>query len=211
MRLLHAQNLRTFKPQKFAQNLHIFGRAFKHTSLDSRYLRMANTCLFCKLQHCHMEIFTGDSHLGAKHQSLIGVSVTNCHLRVLCAKFLQKIMTVYVDDSRLLWRGRSWCHLVADSVSELHAFAAQLGLRREWFQYRSMYPHYDVTVSVQRRALALGAQVGDKKTIVACAKRLRVELSSQARHAGASASLSPRYAEGMDSANASSQQSLFGI
>jgi len=81
-------------------------------------------------------------------------------------------MTIYVDDSRLSWRGRSWCHLVADSVAELHAFAAQLGLRQEWFQYRTMYPHYDVTVSVQRRALALGAQVGDKKTIVACAKRL---------------------------------------
>jgi hypothetical protein len=69
--------------------------------------------------------------------------------------------------------------LVADSVGELHAFAAQLGLRKEWFQHRTMYPHYDVTLSVQRRALALGAQVGDKKTIVACAKRLRVELSSQ--------------------------------
>ena len=88
-------------------------------------------------------------------------------------------MTVYVDDSRLSWRGRSWCHLVADSVAELHAFAAQLGLRKEWFQYRTMYPHYDVTVSVQQRAVALGAQVGDKKTIVACAKRLRIELSTQ--------------------------------
>ena len=120
-------------------------------------------------------------------------------------------MTVYVDNSRLSWRGRSWCHLVADSVPELHAFAAQLGLRQEWFQYRTMYPHYDVTVSVQRKALALGALVGDKKTIVACAKRLRIELSSQDCRAGVPTGLLPRAfaGEGVDSADETSQQSLF--
>lgn len=120
-------------------------------------------------------------------------------------------MTVYIDHSRLSWRGRSWCHLVADSVAELHAFAAELGLRKEWFQDQTMYPHYDVTVSVQRRALALGAQVGDKRTIVACAKRLRIELSRDA-HTGALLS-KPRHTatctEG-GSADTPLQQSLFG-
>lgn len=85
-------------------------------------------------------------------------------------------MAVYVDDSRLAWRGKSWCHLVADSINELHAFAEQLGLRREWFQDRTMYPHYDVTVRVKERALALGAYAGDKRTIITCAKRLKGEL-----------------------------------
>lgn len=85
-------------------------------------------------------------------------------------------MAVYVDDSRLAWRGKSWCHLVADSIHELHAFAEQLGLKREWFQDRTMYPHYDVTVKVKERALALGAYTGDKRTIIMCAKRLKVEL-----------------------------------
>ena len=121
-------------------------------------------------------------------------------------------MTVYVDDSRLAWRGRNWCHLVADSVAELHAFAAQLGLRPECFQDRTMYPHYDVTVSVQQRALALGAQVGDKKTIVACAKRLRTELSSQAFHARSLTGLPQRMpaCKGLTSSDMHSQQSLFG-
>ncbi|WP_155027742.1 DUF4031 domain-containing protein [Burkholderia pseudomallei] len=121
-------------------------------------------------------------------------------------------MTVYVDHSRLSWRGRSWCHLVADSVAELHAFAAELGLRKEWFQDRTMYPHYDVTVSVQRRALALGAQVGDKRTIVACAKRLRVELSRDV-HTGQPASKPRRVANctGEIPADTPSQLSLFGI
>ena len=120
-------------------------------------------------------------------------------------------MTVYIDNSRLSWRGRSWCHLVADSVGELHAFAAQLGLRKEWFQDRTMYPHYDVTVNVQRRAFALGAQVGDKKTIVACAKKLRTELS-QTGHTAASAGQRPRRATvGSGMANEIQlQQSLFG-
>lgn len=90
-------------------------------------------------------------------------------------------MAVYVDDSRLAWRGKSWCHLVADSINELHAFAEQLGLKREWFQDRTMYPHYDVTVNVKERALALGACTGDKRTIIMCAKRLKVELVASRR------------------------------
>lgn len=85
-------------------------------------------------------------------------------------------MAVFVDHSRLPWRGKSWCHLVADSVHELHSFADQLGLKRSWFQHKTSYPHYDVTVSVRLKALALGAQPGDKQTIVSCAKRLRTEL-----------------------------------
>lgn len=85
-------------------------------------------------------------------------------------------MAVFVDNSRLPWRGQSWCHLVADSVQELHAFADQLGLKRAWFQDKTMYPHYDVTVNVRVRALQLGAQPGDKRTIISCAKRMHGEL-----------------------------------
>ncbi|WP_122711357.1 DUF4031 domain-containing protein, partial [Pseudomonas viridiflava] len=51
-------------------------------------------------------------------------------------------MTVYVDEEGIRWRGREWCHLVADSLDELHAFAARLGLRRSWFQSKTYYPHY---------------------------------------------------------------------
>lgn len=85
-------------------------------------------------------------------------------------------MTVYVDNSRLPWRGQSWCHLVADSVAELHAFAQRLGLKREWFQDKSRYPHYDVTVKVRQRALELGAVEGDKRAIITCAKQMYLEV-----------------------------------
>lgn len=78
-------------------------------------------------------------------------------------------MTVYVDDMRRSATvGRitaRWSHLFTDSddQSELHAFAARLGLRRAWYQggrWEATAPwrcHYDVTDSVRDRALALGA------------------------------------------------------
>jgi len=86
-------------------------------------------------------------------------------------------VTVYVDDARI-WatvgsvRAR-WSHLLADDEAELHAFAASLGLRREWFQDprvpRPGKPlarpgsllaetwHYDVTEAKRLLALERGA------------------------------------------------------
>ena len=85
-------------------------------------------------------------------------------------------MTVYVDEEGIRWRGREWCHLVADSLDELHAFAAKLGLRRSWFQSKTHYPHYDVTMAVRTRALALGAHNADRDQIVSCARLMRSEM-----------------------------------
>ncbi len=73
-------------------------------------------------------------------------------------------MTVYVDD----WRQRAqvgpvdgrWSHLLGDDQDELHAFAAQLGLRRQWYQRHRRHPtmnHYDVTEPLRQEAIALGA------------------------------------------------------
>ena len=45
----------------------------------------------------------------------------------------------------LRFRGRQTvcCHLVAETLDELHAGAQGLGLDRAWYQPRP-YPHYDV-------------------------------------------------------------------
>ena len=88
-------------------------------------------------------------------------------------------MAIYVDNECIPWKGTLWCHLVADTLSEVHEFARQLGLRRSWFQERSVYPHYDVTVSVRDKALALGASIGDRSTIITCAKQLKAELYAE--------------------------------
>lgn len=74
---------------------------------------------------------------------------------------------VYVDEVRTYpvemiqpaarRHGRDWCHLTADSIDELHAFAYRLGLRRRYFQPRSR-PHYDLVPARRWRAVALGAK-----------------------------------------------------
>lgn len=70
-------------------------------------------------------------------------------------------MTVFVDElaryptSIACFKSGS-CHLTADTLDELHAFAKGIGLRREWFQ-DTRVPHYDLTPSKRERALRAGA------------------------------------------------------
>jgi len=69
-------------------------------------------------------------------------------------------VTVYLDSSNILWRGKRWCHLYADSLDELLAFGDRVGLRRSWLQHpegERGLPHYDVTGSVLARCVAEGA------------------------------------------------------
>lgn len=65
------------------------------------------------------------------------------------------------DFDTTLRAGRSWCHMVStvDEV-ELHAFAAKLGLRREWAQLRpkASAAHYDLVPRRRARAIELGAR-----------------------------------------------------
>jgi hypothetical protein len=69
-------------------------------------------------------------------------------------------MSVYVDDANVLWRGKRWCHLYADSLAELQEFARSVGLKPTWLQHgdgdRGL-PHYDVTGQMLDRCVALGA------------------------------------------------------
>ena len=66
-------------------------------------------------------------------------------------------MAVYVDDAVTLWRGRRWAHLMADTLPELHAMAARLGIPPRAFQDRTSGAHYDVDAELRERAIALGA------------------------------------------------------
>ena len=66
-------------------------------------------------------------------------------------------MAVYVDDAVTLWRGQRWAHLMADTLDELHAFAAGLGLPRRAFQNKTSGAHYDVPAPMREQAIALGA------------------------------------------------------
>ena len=80
-------------------------------------------------------------------------------------------MSVYVDQPR--WRlGRMhMCHMMADTEEELHAMAASLGLKREWFQEHATLAHYDICKAKRAQALRLGAVEEDTKD---CIRRLRL-------------------------------------
>ena len=94
-------------------------------------------------------------------------------------------MSVYVDGLRdygtawLSARNRSnlqrsaSCHMVADTLDELHAMAKAIGLRRDWFQNAASAPHYDLTPRRREAAVKAGAVEVDRAGFVAVIRRLR--------------------------------------
>jgi len=89
-------------------------------------------------------------------------------------------MAVYVDSIRPCiptpnWRWDTHCHLVADTLEELHEFARDtLGFPRKWFQAGSV-PHYDLTASVREWAIKAGAQVIQGRRVLEIGRKLRAE------------------------------------
>jgi hypothetical protein len=54
-------------------------------------------------------------------------------------------------------RFRAYCHLLADTHAELHAFAELLGLPRRAFQDHPWRWHHDLPAHLRARAVQLGA------------------------------------------------------
>lgn len=55
--------------------------------------------------------------------------------------------------------GHKWSHMFADTVEELHRFAAGLGLRKSYFQDKPGFPHYDLTPVKRNMAILKGAEI----------------------------------------------------
>jgi hypothetical protein len=78
-------------------------------------------------------------------------------------------VTVYVDHAFAVGDWGRWTgggHLQADTADELHAFAARMGLVRQWFQSQAGRPekdHYDLTREGRELALASGAVAEDRR------------------------------------------------
>lgn len=79
-------------------------------------------------------------------------------------------MTVYVDNAYIPHNGKVWCHLMADSLEELHTFADAIGLKRSWFQTGN---HYDVTQAMRNKAVARGAVQVTSRDLVPLIRKLR--------------------------------------
>jgi len=65
---------------------------------------------------------------------------------------------IFVDNMRFPFGRMKMCHMwTNENVAELHEFASKIGLRRRWFQDDPRLPHYDVCLSIRKKAIELGA------------------------------------------------------
>ena len=93
-------------------------------------------------------------------------------------------MSVYVDDMLVCvpnknWRYKQSCHLVADTVEELHYFAGRMRLKPAWFQDKPELPHYDLTSGMWLLAVKLGAIEINTYKIVELMKMYRSRCAGQ--------------------------------
>ena len=82
------------------------------------------------------------------------------------------VMSVYVDQPFTLMpqshrarragarHGQSWCHMWADTETELHVMAQRIGMKRAWYQAKKGAGpgHYDLVPTRRAAALAAGAK-----------------------------------------------------
>lgn len=63
------------------------------------------------------------------------------------------------------------CHMVADTLDELHAMADRIGIARRWFQNHTGRPHYDICKAKRALAVEAGAIEVGPRELVAVLKR----------------------------------------
>ncbi|WP_434715621.1 DUF4031 domain-containing protein [Paraburkholderia sp. A3RO-2L] len=82
-------------------------------------------------------------------------------------------MSVYVDDMAVAYGRMKMCHMIADSLEELHQMADRIGVSRKWHQKPgTARNHYDIALSKKALALAAGAiPITWKQAGAMCARR----------------------------------------
>lgn len=84
-------------------------------------------------------------------------------------------MAVYVDSSKHRHGRMIMCHMIADSLDELHQMAARIGVARRHFQCppKARNPHYDICKANRAKAIEYGALEVTSRKIVEVGRRLR--------------------------------------
>lgn len=85
-------------------------------------------------------------------------------------------MAVYIDKAENRFGRMKMCHMVADSLIELHEMAKKIGMKSEWFQPIS-FPHYDVCKEKRAKAISYGAIEVSNRELVEVMKRFRLKHS----------------------------------
>lgn len=68
---------------------------------------------------------------------------------------------------------KTYAHLVADTVAELHAFAASIGVKPHFFHKSASYLHYDITGEQRDKAISAGAIQVSSKELLLKAKEMK--------------------------------------
>ena len=82
-------------------------------------------------------------------------------------------MPVYVDEPEYPYGRMMMCHMIADTLDELHAMADRIGVARRWFQNKGRHPHYDICKSKRALAVNAGAIEIDRRGLVDVMNRPR--------------------------------------
>jgi hypothetical protein len=81
---------------------------------------------------------------------------------------------IYLHKTGFPFKGyKETYHLFADTSHELHQFAKQLSLSRNWYQHHKWLPHYDIFGSKIEQAKRLGAIEVDDKHVMEIYKRFK--------------------------------------
>ena len=87
---------------------------------------------------------------------------------------------IYVDEPIYARAGVKnprtlYAHMVADSFSELHAFAAQIGIRKHFFHKAKSAHHYDINGTQWYKAIIAGAKQVTSKELLKIGKKVTQE------------------------------------
>lgn len=84
-------------------------------------------------------------------------------------------MAVFVDRTKNKFGRMVMCHMLADTLDELHEMARKIGLNPFWFQKNASTPHYDLSLTKRYEAIKNGAIEADKYKVVELIRKYRAD------------------------------------
>ena len=83
----------------------------------------------------------------------------------------------YVDELVYVKKNgrKKYCHMIAETVIELHRVAAEIGVGRHFFHSSARIPHYDLSEEWRTKALQHGAIEISSRELVQIATQLNLK------------------------------------